>query len=454
MRGWLRDTAGGLPATYWYLWTGILINRVGGFAVLFLSLYLTAQRGAGTAQAGLIVGTYGIGGILGTLAGGVLTDRWGRRRTLLLSHFIVAATLAGLALSPDLRVIAALCLLLGLFQSMPQPAFVAAIIDVVPVERRSRAFNLQFWAFNLGMALASLIAGVLATWSYVGLFLIDAASTLATALLIAWKIPETLPRRTTSAAGHATAEVPPAKTESAPFPPAETESAPFLPAETESAPFPPRPSEPGRGRPRGLGVVLTDRIFLVFVGLTVLQALIYTQASTIVPLAMQDDHLSPSAYGVVVSLGAALIVVGQLFVPRIIDGHRKHRILAAALLVNGLGFAVLALADHLPLYLLAAVIWTIGGMLAAPPNAEINSELAPLQLRGRYQAVFFLAFPAASFLAPALGGAGLQYLGDAHWLLVGTLGAIAAALHLLAGPARERRVAAIRSQTAETVTTS
>ena len=20
MRGWLRDTAGGLPATYWYLW--------------------------------------------------------------------------------------------------------------------------------------------------------------------------------------------------------------------------------------------------------------------------------------------------------------------------------------------------------------------------------------------------------------------------------------------------
>ncbi|MFF5079576.1 MDR family MFS transporter [Actinoplanes sp. NPDC000266] len=424
MRGWLRDTAGGLPATYWYLWTGILINRVGGFAVLFLSLYLTAQRGAGTAQAGLIVGTYGIGGIIGTLAGGVLTDRWGRRRTLLLSHFIVAATLAGLALSPDLGVIAALCLLLGLFQSMPQPAFVAAIIDVVPAERRSRAFNLQFWAFNLGMALASLIAGVLATWSYVGLFLIDAASTLATALLIAWKIPETLPRHRPRPA-----------TDAAAFPP-------------------PRPSKPERGRPRGLAVVLTDRIFLAFVGLTVLQALIYTQASTIVPLAMQDDHLSPSAYGVVVSLGAALIVVGQLFVPRIIDGHRKHRVLAVALLINGIGFAVLTLADHLPLYLLAAVIWTIGGMLAAPPNAEINSELAPLELRGRYQAVFFLAFPAASFLAPALGGAGLQYLGDAHWLIVGSVGAAAAALHLAAGPARERRVAAIRSETAQTVTTS
>jgi len=60
VRAWLRDAAGGLPGTYWFLWAGLLINRVGGFAVLFLSLYLTAQRGASPALAGLIVGTYGI----------------------------------------------------------------------------------------------------------------------------------------------------------------------------------------------------------------------------------------------------------------------------------------------------------------------------------------------------------------------------------------------------------
>ena len=402
VRRWLRDTAGGLPATYWYLWTGLLINRVGGFAILFLSLYLTSQRGAGTAQAGLIVGTYGIGGVLGTLAGGVLTDRWGRRRTLLASHFAGVAVLAALAAGTQLTVIAALCFLLGVAQSMPGPAFVAAIIDVVPPDRRSRAFNLQFWAFNLGMAGASLIAGVLAEWSYVGLFLIDAACTLATALLLTWKVPETLRRpvdRTASA---------------------------------------------------GLGTVLTDRVFLVFVGLTLLQALVYTQNSTIVPLAMRGDGLSPSAYGVVVALGGALIVAGQLFVPGLIDGHRKHRVLAVALLANGVGFGLLAVADRLPVYLAAAVIWTIGSMLAAPPNAEINSELAPLALRGRYQAVFFLTFPAASFLAPALGGAGLQYLGDGHWLIVAAVGLAAAVLHLAAGPARERRVAAIREQTAQT----
>jgi MFS family permease len=400
VRAWLRDAAGGLPGTYWFLWAGLLINRVGGFAVLFLSLYLTAQRGASPALAGLIVGTYGIGGVVGTLLGGVLTDRWGRRSTLLWSHFATAALLVVLAVSTDLRMIAVLGLLLGVGQSMPSPAFVAAIIDVVPPERRSRAFNLQFWAFSLGLAGASLLAGLLAEWSYLGLFLLDAASTVVAGLLIAWKVPETVSRPATSA------------------PAAE----------------------------RGLRGVLVDRIFLVFVALTLLQALLYAQTNTIVPLAMRGDGLSPSAYGLVVAVSGALIVLGQLFVPRLIDRHRKHRVLAVALTVMALGYGLLTVADRLALYLGAAVIWTLGGMLAAPPNAEINSELAPLGMRGRYQAVFFLTFPAAAFLAPALGGASLQFFGRAHWLITAGVGSTAAGLHLMAGPRREGRVAAIRAQ--------
>jgi MFS family permease len=403
VRAWLRDTAGGLPTTYWYLWAGLLINRAGGFAVLFLSLYLTSQRGAGAALAGLVVGTYGIGGVIGTLAGGVLTDRWGRRRTLVWSHLACAATLGALAFATPIALIAALCALLGLFQSMPAPAFVAAIIDMVPADRRSRAFNLEFWAFNLGAAGASLLAGLLAEWSYTALFLIDGASTLIAALVIALKVPETMPAAT----------------------------------------------PPGRAR-HGLRTVLSDRIFLVFAGLTLLQALVYTQTSTIVPLAMREDGLSTSAYGLVVALSGTLIVIGQLFVPRLIDRHRKDRVLAFAQAATALGFAVLTVADRLPAYLAAAVIWTVGTMLAAPPNAEINSELAPPALRGRYQAVFYLTFPAASFLAPAMGGAGLQYLGSAHWAVVAGVGLMAAALHLVAGPARERHVAEIRSETATT----
>ncbi|MCW3844278.1 MFS transporter [Micromonospora yasonensis] len=405
LRRWWDDTAGGLPATFWYLWSGLLINRAGAFAMLFLSLYLTAARGASASLAGAVVGAYGAGGAVGTLLGGVLADRWGRRATLLAAHLGAAGLMVGLAFSRDLLVIAALAALVGVVHSMPSPAFVAAIVDVVPEDRRARAFNLQFWAFNLGMALASLLAGVLAEASFLALFLVDAGTTLAAAAVIALKVPETLDPRTRIS---------------------------VLPA----------------GRRPGLHTALTDRVFLVFVGLTFLLAVLTMQTSTIMPLAMRADGLRPSAYGLVVALGGALIVAGQLFVPRLIAPYRKATVLSVSTGLMALGFGALAVADHLPFYLAAAVVWTGGQMLAAPPNAQINADLAPPELRARYQSVFYLTFPAASFVAPALGGLSLEYLGERHWLVVGGLGLVAAAGHLLAGPARERRVAALRSAVA------
>ncbi|SCF36642.1 MFS transporter [Micromonospora mirobrigensis] len=401
--GRLHGGPGRLPAVFWYLWAGLLINRAGAFAVLFLSLYLTDARGTSPAAAGAVVGAYGAGGAAGVLLGGVLADRWGRRATLLAAHLAATGLMVGLAFSEQLAVIAVLAASLGVAHSMPGPAFVAAIVDVVPEDRRAYAFNLQFWAFNLGMAVASLLAGMLAEASFVALFLLDAAATLAAALVIAAKVPETLARPV-------------------------------------GLPAPDR----GRGRP-GLATALTDRIFLVFVGLTFLLAVLTMQTSTIMPLAMRADGLRPSAYGLVVALGGALIVLGQLFVPRLIAPYRQAHVLSVATALMALGFGALTLADRLWAYLGAAVVWTAGSMLAAPPNAQINADLAPPGLRGRYQAVFYLTFPAASFVAPALGGVSLQLLGDGHWLVVGALGLTAAVGHLLAGPARERRVATLRA---------
>ncbi|MCX4469818.1 MFS transporter [Micromonospora sp. NBC_01655] len=412
LRRWWHDTAGGLPATFWYLWAGLLINRAGAFAMLFLPLYLTEARGASAALAGTVVGAYGAGGAGGVLLGGVLADRWGRRATLLAAHLATAGLMVGLAFSRHLAAIAALAALVGVAHSMPSPAFVAAIVDVVPEHRRSRAFNLQFWAFNLGMAVASLLAGLLAEASFLALFLVDAAATLTAAVVIGWKVPETLTRaRSTPLASEQRT------------------------ARTGGARGPRRP---------GLHTALTDRTFLVFVGLTFVLAVLTTQTSTIMPLAMRADGLAPSAYGAVVALGGALIVLGQLFVPRLIDRHRKDVVLAMSTALLALGFGALAFAGTLPAYLAAAVVWTVGSMLAAPPNAQINADLAPPELRARYQSVFYLTFPAASFVAPALGGLSLQYLGDRHWLIVGALGLLAAVGHLLAGPPRERRVADLR----------
>ncbi|MFD0786560.1 MFS transporter, partial [Micromonospora azadirachtae] len=76
VQSWFRDTAGGLPARFWYLWTGTLINRLGSFVLVFLAIYLTQERGFSASQAGLVIGLWGVGGAVGTTIGGTLADRW------------------------------------------------------------------------------------------------------------------------------------------------------------------------------------------------------------------------------------------------------------------------------------------------------------------------------------------------------------------------------------------
>lgn len=397
MRRWLGETTGGLPRIFWALWTAMLVNRIGAIAMMFLPLYLTRGRGLSLTLAGLVTAAYGIGGAGGSLLGGVLADVWGRKATLVTANGVAAVLMLALGLAHPLWMIVALTAALGVFHSMPGPAIVAATIDVVPEESRARGFNLQFWAFNLGMAVAAALGGLIVETGFFLLFALDAAITGLTMLVVAWAVPETLP--------------PAAK------------------------------GRRQRGRRPGLLTALTDPHFMAFVGLTFVLAFLGSQNSML-QLAMAGDGLSPAAYGAVAALPGVFIVAGQLFVPRLIRDRVKGRVLALALTFLGAGYFAVTFADVLPMYLAAAAVWTIGSMLAAPPNAEVIAELAPSDLRARYQAVFYLTFPAAAFVAPAFGGWSLEHLGDWHWVMVGLAGWAAAVGHLAAGAARERRVSA------------
>src|SRR5256885_3700710 len=188
MRTWLRHTTGGLPKTFWSLWTGTLINRLGSFVVIFLAIYLTSARHFSAAFAGLVIGLYGAGGAAGTLTGGVLADRWGRRRTLLLSHLSGATCMVALGLLHQRWWIAAGATALGMSAEMARPAFSALMIDVVPDRDRLRAFSLNYWAINLGFACSAVLAGLAAQVDYLLLFLIDGGTTLLTAVIVLTKV--------------------------------------------------------------------------------------------------------------------------------------------------------------------------------------------------------------------------------------------------------------------------
>src|SRR5512147_926717 len=191
----------GLPPTYWLIWVGTLINRLGGFVIPFLTLYLTAQRSIPVSQAALMVSFFGAGSFISQLTGGELTDRLGRRPVMLMSFFIAPVFMVLLGLARDLLLISIATFIVGFFTDLYRPAVGATIADLVPPEARPRAYGYLYWAINLGAAVAPVLAGLLAHRNYLWLFIGDAVTTFGFGLFVLAGVPETRPVQAAHAAG-------------------------------------------------------------------------------------------------------------------------------------------------------------------------------------------------------------------------------------------------------------
>ncbi|WP_329495881.1 MFS transporter [Kitasatospora herbaricolor] len=385
-----RETLGGLPRQFWWLWTSTLVNRLGGFVVTFLALYLTADRGYSASYAGLVASLFGLGSAVAAIGAGVLTDRVGRRPTLVTAQLGTAVFTAVLGFSDGPVAIAVVAFLVGLFNNASRPAVSAMIADLVPAADRVRAYSLNYWAINIGFGVSAAAAGLIATHGYLTLFLLDALSTLLCAVLIFVKIPETRP------------------------------DAPAA-----------RPDEPAVG----LATVFRDARFMTVVGLNVLLALVAQQGSTTLAVDMGQAGISSTQYGLVIGLNGLLIVLLQIPVTRLMEGRDRTALLVASALLTGWGFGLTALAGSSAMFFAVTVaVWTIGEIMNAPTMMGLVAELSPTHARGRYQGVYSLSWSLASFLGPAVGGLLLQYAGGgAVWGACAVCGTLAAAGHLVIG---------------------
>jgi len=386
-------TAGGLPRTFWYLWAGSLVNRLGGAVAPFLALYLTDGRGVSTAQAGLVLTAYGLGSAIAQPVGGTLADRVGRRATMVAGLTSSAALLLVVGAVSVLPALVLAVFAYGLCLDLVRPAVSAAVADVVPDADRTRAYALNFWAINLGFSVAVPLGGFLAERGYWWLFGLDAATALAFAVVVVLRVPETRPER-----------------------------------------------EPGQA-PGSLRQVLADRLLLALVACVIAQAAVYMQAFTTLPLVIDDDGLGASGYGLVLGLNGVLIVAMQPFLLGVLARRDRSRLLLVAGVLQGGGVALHGLADALGTHMAAVVVWTTGEVLQAGLLAGLVAGLAPVRLRGRYLGVFGSSFGLAAFLAPLLGTQALEHLGEgALWGGCAAVGAVSAV-----GLLRVSEVAARRS---------
>ncbi len=398
LRRALGEVAGGLPPAYWWLWTGMLVNRVGGFVIAYLALYLTERRGLSASKAGLVVALYGAGAAVAGPVAGVLTDRLGRRPTLLLSLALGGPCAMTLGFAEHPAAIATLVFLTGFIGEMYRPPVQAAVADLVPPADRARAYGLLYWAVNLGFSLGFALGGLLATVSWTAVFVGDGLTTLAFAAVVWRRVPETRSAR----------------------PPAEH----------------PRAALAGALRP------LLDEVYAPFLLLNFLVALVFFQFQLVLPLDMRAHGLGPAAYGALLSLNGIVIVLVQPAASRWLTGFDRSRVMAAAALLIGAGFGMHGLVHSAPAYALAIVIWTLGEIASHPVASALAADLSPAGLRGRYQGAFSLSWALAFLVAPALGGAILSRRGaGVVWAGAFTVMLLVAAGQLRLGPARRRRVA-------------
>ena len=381
-----RESVSGLPREFWWLWTSTLVNRLGAFVATFMALYLTLDRGYSASYAGLVAALHGLGGVVSSLVAGVMTDRLGRRPTLLVAQTSTAASVALLGFMRDPVAIAAVAFLVGMASNASRPAVQAMMADIVRPEDRIRAFSLNYWAINLGFAISSMGAGFIAEFSYLAGFLIEAGMTLVCAVLVFVKLPESRPEKTSLDAGSA------------------------------------------GGPPVSLMTVLRDGRYMSVVGLSFLVALIFQQGYLGLPVAMGEAGFTPADFGLAIAVNGVLIVVLQIPVTRFIEHRDPRRLLVASSLLAGYGFGLTAFAGSVGVFALTVCVWTLAEIVNAPTQTGLVVRLSPVHGRGRYQGMYTLSWAVASLVAPLMSGFVIDHWG-AEWLwgmcaVVGTVAAV------------------------------
>ncbi|WP_433161065.1 MFS transporter [Kribbella sp. CA-247076] len=365
----------GVSRVVWVLVAARAVNRIGAFTLPFLGVVLTVEFGASLSQTGLILALFGAATIPSRLLGGHLADRLGRRRTIVLGLTGCAVAQTWIALSSGLWSAIVATVLLGLVFEIYEPPSQATIADVTDPIDRPAAYGLLSAAMAAAGVLAGLLAAALSHWDLRWLFVADAITCAACAILVARALPADVRR--------------------------------------------------DREQPTRTQVWRDRRLLLLLAGGTVF-ATIYMQLVIGIPLTLVEQGLPESGAGFILAVSAVTMIVAQRFLRlRHLDDFSA---LTIGYVVVGAGLLVSAFAHTLAVFLAAAVLWSLGELFLLTRYLTLASSLAPDHARGRYLAVFGLSWGFATAIAPLTVTRLLESFGAAGlWLSTAAVAGLLAA---------------------------
>jgi MFS family permease len=347
---------------------GLVLFFLAGFAdgamMPFFALWAQKEAGIDTQYIGLLLACYAGGELLATPVVGGIADRVGRRPVLLVSTAGVGSGFLLLYLAPGIMAAALSLILIGIFESVLHPTILTIFADTVAADRLRHQFALARVVSNAGHIAGPAIGALLALRSLGTVFLGCGGALLLGALIVATFLPETWEKGKVGEGGQDDDE---------------ESLAGLLPA----------------FRDRRLAALLLWFMLLQISG---------SWIEAVLPLyAHNSGALSSSEVGLLFTYGAALIVVFQLLVTKVLSGVSGFWLVLASGLVLVTGFAILLVSQSIPALILSVTLFSIAQMLFGPLIPTTVNELAPPNARATYMAAASVVNDLKDTVGPASG---------------------------------------------------
>ena len=367
-----------LPNTFWTLVGASFIDRLGGALIFpFFALYITQKFQVGMTEVGTLFMFFSISSLVGGTIGGALADKYGRKTIIIFSLIMTAASTVVMGLVTDIKVFYLVAILVGVLADTGGPAHQAMVADLLPVDKRNTGFGVLRVTANLAVTLGPMIGGLLVGIDYLYLFIVDAIMSTITAVLVYLFLPETKPEST--------------------------------PAQKEQ--------EPGLWDTIvGYLQVFKDKTYVAFIFVSILMVFVYIQMNSTLSVFLRDFRATPAQYfGYILSINAGMVVLFQFWISRKINDFPPLLIMAVGTVLYAIGFGMYGFVYTFAWFVVAMVIITIGEMMTVPTSQALVANFAPEHMRGRYMAVYGLAWILPSAFGPLTAGI-IMDSGNANWV--------------------------------------
>jgi predicted MFS family arabinose efflux permease len=374
-----KNAYSGLTPSSWWLSAVMLVNRSGTMVLPFMTIYLL-ETGYSVGQAGLVMGVFGLGAVLGAYVGGKLTDRIGYYRVQLFTLIGGGILFMVLGQMKSYPLICIFSFILSFVNEAFRPANSTAIVAYSKPENRTRSYALNRLAVNLGWALGNALGGVLASINYELLFWVDGCTNIVAAIML-WF---------------------------------------FLRPSQEK-----KPVTEKKDKPDPHHSPYRDKVFLWFAFLTMIFAASFfqflgnTNAYYTIEL-----HFSKPFIGLLGALNGILIAVVEMVLVLKLEGRRNNTYyIVRGVCLVGLAYFLFNLLDmNAAFAILVVTVLTIGEILALPFMNTFWIIRSADHNRGQYAGLYTIAWSIAQTTGPLVGSQIAERSGfEALWWTMGTV---------------------------------